>query len=395
MIATIANLPGPGDYDVVVVGAGLSGAVLAERYACCLGLRVLVLESRSHIGGNCYDFVNEHGIRVSRYGAHLFHTNDEQVWQYVNSFTEWVPWEHRVLACVNGEYVPIPVCIPTVCKLFGVDLETEGDMDRWLASVQVPSSNPADGRELCLSRVGHELYELLFRHYTYKQWQRYPEDLDPGVLARIPVRNNRDDRYFTDRYQALPRLGYSALFESMLDHPLITVLLDTDYFDVRGRLDGQHKLFYTGPIDRYYEYLGMEKLEYRSLIFETEHLNIANYQPNSVVNHPDRETPFIRVVEYKHFLNQQADCTTIVREYSTAEGEPYYPVPSARNHALYARYQRHAADEPGVYFVGRLASYKYFNMDKAIANALQLFQRLEGSRLSGYGDSGQVARTPA
>lgn len=363
---------------ILIVGAGISGAVLAERFAAS-GHSVTVLEKRDHIAGNCYDYTDENGILVSRYGAHLFHTNHEDVWAYVNRFAEWYPWEHRVLAEVDGMRVPVPVNISTVNRLFGLEIRNEEEMERWLTENRPHIPDPQNGKEAALARVGPVLYEKLFRHYTKKQWDKYPEELDASVLNRIPIRNNFDDRYFSDKYQALPKGGYTRLFERMLDHPNIRVMLNTDYFDVRDQLEHPHRLFYTGPIDRFFDFRHSlhEKLEYRSIRFEAETLDREYFQENSVVNYPGTEVPFTRIVEYKHFGHQESPKTTIVREYTTDEGEPYYPVPNARNRAIYQKYYEETLKLPQVYFVGRLANYKYFNMDEAFKNALDLYAMLE------------------
>ncbi|KAK4535875.1 hypothetical protein CDCA_CDCA06G1900 [Cyanidium caldarium] len=386
-------------FDVLVVGAGLSGAVSAERLAT-RAKRVLVVERRDHIAGNCYDFVNEHGIRVSKYGAHLFHTDDERVWAYVSRFAEWERWEHQVVAYVEGKLVPVPVNITTVNRLFNQHIRSEAEMREWLEREHeglVPRP-PRDGREAAIARVGPRLYHQIFHTYTWKQWGKHPEQLDASVLERIPVRDNWDPRYFSDRYQALPRHGYTQMVQRILAHPRIAVCVGVDFFEllhsdravfpglpseavqnVRRRWQ-QHQLavVYTGPIDRYFRQAGYPRLEYRSIQFTTQHLRLSGYyQPNSVVNYPGPEVPFTRIVEYKHFLQQRSDYTTIVSEVSSDEGDPYYPVPNQRNRDLYRKYQQLAEREQHVHFIGRLASYKYFNMDQAIANALQYWDNHE------------------
>lgn len=369
--------------DILIIGAGISGAVLAERYAAT-GKKVLVLEKRNHIAGNCYDYIDENDILVSKYGAHLFHTKYEDVWRYVNRFSDWYKWEHKVIARVDGQLVPIPVNITTVNKLFHEDISTEAEMEEWLEKNRIDFASPANGEEAVLNKMGYELYEKMFRHYTKKQWDKYPEELDASVLERIPVRRNFDDRYFTDKYQALPLGGYTQMFEKIFEHPNITVRLDTDYFDVKEQISGYSKLFYTGPIDRFFEFKHSleEKLEYRSINFVKETRNVRHYQENSVVNYPGMEVGFTRIIEYKHFGNQQTEKTTIVREYTTDDGEPYYPVPNARNRKIYQRYKEEADRLKDIYFVGRLANYKYFNMDQAFKNALDLFHSLEGQTKS-------------
>ena len=364
--------------DILIIGAGISGAVLAERYAS-IGKKVLIIEKRNHIAGNCYDYVDENGILVSKYGAHLFHTNEESVWEYVNKFSEWYPWEHKVIARVDNKTVPIPVNITTVNELFDTKITNEDEMKTWLEEHRSPIANPSNGEDAVLSRVGPILYEKMFKHYTKKQWDKYPSELDASVLDRIPVRTNFDDRYFSDTYQALPKGGYTQLFENILNHPNIEVLLETDYFDVKNLYTNYEKLFYTGPVDRFFEFKHSleEKLEYRSINFVSETIDAEFFQENSVVNYPGTEVEFTRIIEYKHFGNQRSDKTTIVKEFTVDEGEPYYPVPNPRNQEIYARYKDEADKLIDVHFVGRLANYKYFNMDQAFKNALDLFDELE------------------
>lgn len=369
-------------FDIVVIGAGISGATLAERYAS-KGKKVLVLEKRDHIGGNCFDHYNEAGILVSKYGAHLFHTNYEDVWEYVNRFSNWYPHLHHVLARVDGKLVPIPVNIITVNRIFNLNIQSQSEMQRLLDKIQVKNPNPQNGEEAALARVGYLLYEKMFKHYTKKQWDKYPHELDASVLQRIPVRDNFDDRYFEDKYQALPLNGYTRLFAAMLDHPNITVRLGTDYFEVKEseEVKGCRKLFYAGPIDRFFDYrFSLErKLQWRSIRFEWETLDQEYFQENSVINYPDpRDGNFTRIVEYKHFTGRKNPRTTISREYTTDEGDPYYPVPNPQNEQICRRYREEADKLPDVHFVGRLANYKYFNMDQAFKNALDLFARLEG-----------------
>lgn len=365
--------------DILIIGAGISGAVLAERYAS-IGKKVLILEKRPHIAGNCFDYIDDNGILVSKYGAHLFHTQFEDVWTYVNRFSEWYDWEHKVIAKVDGQLVPIPVNITTVNKLFNLNIKNEEEMRKWLDENRTPIEFPENGKEAVLDKVGPELYEKMFRPYTKKQWDKYPEELDASVLNRIPVRTNFDDRYFSDKYQALPKGGYTKLFSSILAHPNIHVELNTDYFDVKDEVHGYEKLFYTGPIDRFFEfkYSIEDKLEYRSINFVSETIDQEFFQENSVVNYPGMEVDFTRIIEYKHFGNQKSDKTTVVKEYTVDTGEPYYPVPNEKNRRIYNRYKEEAEKLKDIYFVGRLANYKYFNMDQAFKNALDLFKALEG-----------------
>ena len=370
-------------YDVVIVGAGISGAVIAERYANKLNKKVLVIEKRDHIGGNCYDYYDESGILISKYGAHLFHTNYDDVWGYVQKFSKFTPYEHKVLAKVDGKLVPVPINIATVNMLLGTNIKTESEMDEWLEKNQIKNDNPKNGREAALARVGEVLYEKIFKNYTKKQWDKYPEELDASVLNRIPVRNNFDNRYFSDVHQGQPKEGYTKLFEKMLKHPNITVKLDTDFFDIKNSLKNYEKLFYTGPIDQFFEFKHSTKgkLEYRSLRFDFETHNKEFFQENSVINYPNEEK-FTRIVEYKYFTGQKHSKTTISKEFSIdyvpGENEPYYPVPNPKNGEIFEKYRKDALnlEKNGVYFVGRLANYKYFNMDEAFKNALDLFYKI-------------------
>jgi UDP-galactopyranose mutase len=370
---------------MIIVGAGISGCVFAERGSKELGLKSLIIDKRDHIGGNCYDFINKHGFRVSQYGVHLFHTKFDRVWEYVNEFSDWVPYEHRVKGkCkdVRDEYqiVPIPPSQETVNKLFDANVHSETEMEAWLDARRSVNPDPKNGEESALTRSGPELYEAIFKHYTHKQWDKWPEELDASVLARIPVRTNTDDRYFSDPHQALPKDGYTRIFENMImSDPNITVRLNVDFFKERPNLPKCGLTVFTGPIDAYYASQGLPKLEYRSLrFFEEYHTPDASDKSD----HPGPEVDFTRIVEYKHKPNQPAEAkaspgTVIFKEYSCDHGEPYYPVPNPANRELYERYQALAKDEPGVCFVGRLASYKYFNMDQAFLNALEIWDEVK------------------
>jgi UDP-galactopyranose mutase len=380
------------NHSVLIVGCGLSGGVIADLYARVLNKKVLILEKRDHIGGNCYDYVDENGILMNQYGAHLFHTNDERVWSYVNKFGNWTPWEHKVIGLVDGKHVPIPVNIKTINRLFPhANISNEEEAKEWLANQTrdfEADPNNWNGEEAAKSRVGDILYNKIFKHYTKKQWDKYPEELDGSVLARIPVRTNYDDRYFSDKYQALPEHGYTKWFESLLNHNNIDVMLNTDYheFIQSNDINSYEKVYYTGPIDRYFADIGYPKLEYRGIDFVKDSVlpkyDTKYFQCASVVNYPGPKESFTRIVEYKHFLNQETDSmhTTIVREYSkdAKEGDdPYYPIPNDRNKELYEKYKVLAEKEERVHFVGRLANYKYFNMDQAIANAISYFEKVE------------------
>jgi UDP-galactopyranose mutase len=360
-------------YEWLVVGAGFSGAVLAERLASQFGERVLIVDRRDHIAGNAYDHLNEAGILVHRYGPHIFHTNSEAIFQYLSLFTEWRPYEHRVLAMVRGQRVPIPINRTTVNSLFGLNLRTEREVADFYASRASFSGHPRTSEEVVLGAVGTELYELFFRGYTRKQWGLDPSELDASVTARIPTRTNDDDRYFTDSFQAMPARGYTHMFERMLDHPLITVRTGVDMSDVPSSLF--RNLVYTGPVDAFFDYR-FGHLPYRSLEFKFETLDVDQVQPVGTVNEPDEKVPYTRTTEFKHLTGQQGSRTTIVREFPRADGEPYYPIPRPENAALYARYQALAREADSVYFVGRLATYKYYNMDQCVGQALATFAHI-------------------
>lgn len=366
-------------YNVIIVGAGLSGIVIAEQFSSKQNKKILVIDKRDHIGGNCYDYHDkETGILMNKYGAHLFHTNNEEVFKYINQFCEWDNWEHKVLGLIDNMYLPIPPNITTVNKLFNLNIKTEIEMNKWLSENQVKFDKITNGEEMAKSRVGEVLYEKIFKNYTFKQWKKYPEELSPEVLARIPVRNSLDDRYFSDKYQVLPNNGYTAFFQSILDMHKhnIDVKLNFDFFDIKDKITKEQIIIYTGPIDSYFADKGLPKLEYRSIDFHIERkMNKDYYQPYSVVNYPNADTPYTRCVEYKHFLNQKSDHTVYVKETTTDTGEPYYPVLNDRNKELYAKYQKMAEEEDAnIHFIGRLASYKYFNMDEAIKNSLDYYK---------------------
>ncbi|MFZ5705591.1 MAG: UDP-galactopyranose mutase [Pseudomonadota bacterium] len=371
-VAGISALAGS-RWDVLVVGAGFAGAVMAERFAADAGLRVLVLDRRAHIGGNAYDERDGAGILVHRYGPHIFHTNSQDVVDYLSAFTAWRPYEHRVLAHVDGRDLPFPINRTTLNLLDGLSLSSEAEAEAYLQSVAEPVSPVRTSEDVVVGRVGRALYERFFRGYTRKQWGLDPSQLDASVTARVPVRTNLDDRYFTDSFQAMPADGYTALFMRMLDHPNITVATGVDFFDVREAV-AFDRLVFTGPID---EYFGRchGPLPYRSLTFRHETLGMERFQAAAVVNYPDQQTPFTRITEYKYLTGQQSSSTSISYEYPADEGDPYYPVPRAENQARFRAYQAMADALPDVLFVGRLATYRYYNMDQVVAQALATYRR--------------------
>lgn len=365
-------------YDYLIVGAGFAGSILAERLASQRDARVLLIDRRDHVGGNAYDVKNEAGVLYHKYGPHIFHTNSEQVVEYLSQFTEWRPYEHRVLANVRGQLVPIPINRTTLNQLFGLDLRTDEEAAEYLASRAEPVADILTSEDVVINAVGRELYELFFRGYTRKQWGLDPSELDKQVTSRIPTRTNTDDRYFTDTFQAIPKDGYTAMFERMLDHPGIEIRTGVDFRDLREQIEADH-IIYTGPIDEYFEYR-FGKLPYRSLKFDHQTLDEERHQPVAVVNYPSPEIPYTRVTEYKHLTGQQHPKTTITYEYPSAEGDPYYPVPREENQELYKKYEALADATPGVTFVGRLATYRYYNMDQIVGQALATFRRMRSKR---------------
>ena len=358
-------------FDYLIVGAGYAGSILAERLARGSGKQVLLVDRRPHIGGNAYDHYDESGILVHKYGPHIFHTNCKEVFEYLSRFTEWRQYQHKVLASVDGQLVPIPINLDTVNKLYGLNLNSF-QMEEFLASRAEPKQEVRTSEDVVVSKVGRELYEKFFRGYTRKQWGLDPSELDAQVTARVPTRTNRDDRYFTDTYQAMPRHGFTRMFANMLDHPNIRILLNTDYREVKNIIP-YRELIYSGPVDEFFDFR-FGTLPYRCLEFKHETLNQSLYQPVAVVNYPN-DHAFTRITEFKHLTGQEHPKTSIVYEYPQAEGDPYYPIPRRENAELYRHYQA-LADEAGVHFVGRLATYKYYNMDQVVAQALTLYARL-------------------
>ena len=359
-------------FDYLVVGAGFAGSVLAERLARGSGKRVLICDQRAHIGGNAYDEYDSAGVLVHRYGPHIFHTNSTDVFDYLSRFTDWRAYEHRVLASVDGQLLPMPINLDTINRLYGLNLDSAGVED-YLASVAEKRAAIRTSEDVVVNRVGRDLYEKFFRNYTRKQWGLDPSELDAQVAARIPVRNNRDDRYFTDEYQAMPRRGFTRMFENLLDHPNISILLNTDYREIADEIPFREMIF-TGPIDEFFDFR-FGKLPYRSLEFRHETHERDRFQPAAVVNYPN-EHDYTRITEFKYLTGQEHRQTSIVYEFPQAEGDPYYPIPQPANAAIYARYRELAQTTPDVRFVGRLATYRYYNMDQVVAQALTVYKKI-------------------
>jgi UDP-galactopyranose mutase len=334
---------------------------------------VIVIDRRAHIAGNAYDEYDAHGIQVHRYGPHIFHTNAVRIFDYLSRFTDWRSYEHRVRSVVDGRVYPFPINRDTLNQLYGLDLDEEGSAD-FFERMREPRDPVRTSEDVVVNSVGRDLYEKFFLNYTRKQWGLEPSELKAGVAARIPVRTNTDDRYFTDTFQAMPLHGYTRMFEAILDHPRITVELGVDFNDVRDKIEREHTV-YTGPIDAYFGYC-FGRLPYRSLRFEHEHLpGVERFQETGTVNYPN-DHAYTRITEFKHLTGQVHPGTSIVREYPQAEGEPYYPVPREENEALFKRYEELAKAERDVTFVGRLAQYRYYNMDQVVGAALAAARRL-------------------
>ncbi len=359
-------------FDYLIVGAGFAGSVLAERLATQLDKKILIIDKREHIAGNAFDYYNEDGILIHRYGPHIFHTNSKEVFEYLSQFTPWRTYEHKVLASVDGQLVPIPINLDTINKLYGLNLNAS-QVEAFFEERAEKVTRVKTSEDVVVSKVGRELYEKFFRGYTRKMWDLDPSELDASVTARVPTRTNRDARYFTDTYQAMPLHGYTWMFHKMLSHPNIKVMLNTDYKEILEVIPHKNLIF-TGPIDEYFNYC-YGKLPYRSLEFKFETVDAETFQPTGTVNYPN-EQAFTRITDFKYLTGQKHHKTAIVYEFPRAEGDPYYPVPQPKNAELYKKYQQLAASMTNTYFVGRLATYKYYNMDQVVAQALTTFKKI-------------------
>lgn len=360
-------------FDYLIVGAGFAGSVLAERLARDSNKKVLICDKRPHIAGNAFDKHNAAGILEHVYGPHIFHTNSREVFDYLNRFTQWRQYQHRVLASVDGQLVPMPINLDTINQLYGLNLDSSQVEDWFAARAEKPAAIRTS-EDVVVAKVGRELYEKFFQGYTRKQWALDPSELDASVTSRVPTRTNRDGRYFTDTYQAMPLHGFTRMFENMLDHPNIKILLNCDYRDVKDYIPYQ-KMIYTGPIDEFFD-LRFGKLPYRSLNFQFETHDTERYQCAPVINYPN-DYAYTRVTEFKYLTGQEHRKTTTVAEFPTSEGDPYYPIPRPENAALYKQYQALMEAETDVHFVGRLATYKYYNMDQVTAQALSLYRKIK------------------
>jgi UDP-galactopyranose mutase len=378
-------------FDYLIVGAGFAGSVLAERLATQANKKVLIIDKREHIAGNAYDYYNTDGILIHKYGPHIFHTNSKEVFEYLGQFTPWRPYEHKVLGSVDGQLVPIPINLNTINQLYGLNL-CSSQVEDFFAERAEQVQRVKTSEDVVVSKVGRELYEKFFRGYTRKMWDLDPSELDASVTARVPTRTNRDDRYFTDTYQAMPLYGYTVMFQNMLSHKNIKVMLNTDYKDIIDIIPFKNLIF-TGPIDEYFSYC-YGKLPYRSLEFRFETIDKEFYQPTGTVNYPNEQL-YTRITDFKYLTGQVHPKTAIVYEFPKAEGDPYYPVPRPENAELYKKYQQLASTMKNTYFVGRLATYKYYNMDQVVAQALTTFRKItkgqeEGAIVNGKTVNGQT-----
>jgi len=359
-------------YDYVVVGAGFAGCVLAERLASVANKKVLILDKRNHIGGNAYDHYDEAGILVHKYGPHIFHTNSKEVYAYLSNFTDWRNYQHKVLASVDGQMFPIPINLNTINSMYGLNLSSD-EVTGFLKEKAEKISQVLTSEDVVLSNVGRELYEKFFKGYTKKQWDLDPSELNASVTARIPTRNNKDNRYFTDTYQVMPLHGYTKMFEKMLSHPNIHIMLNTDYQDIINEIN-YSKMVFTGPVDEYFDFC-YGKLPYRSIEFKFETYDKEVFQETGTINYPN-DYDFTRITEFKYLSGQKHNKTSVVYEFPKSEGDPYYPIPKPDNAALYQKYKELADSLKGTYFVGRLATYKYYNMDQVVAQALSVFKKI-------------------
>ncbi|WP_374951318.1 UDP-galactopyranose mutase [Mucilaginibacter sp.] len=359
-------------FDYLIVGAGFAGSVLAERLASVENKKILIIDKRNHIGGNAYDHYDNEGILVHKYGPHIFHTNSKEVFDYLSKFTEWRHYQHKVLADLDGQQVPIPINLTTINTLYNLQLSST-ELEDFFASKAEDVQQVRTSEDVVVKAVGRDLYNKFFRGYTQKQWDLDPSDLDASVTARVPTRHNKDDRYFTDTYQSMPLRGYTRMFEKMLDHPNIKIMLNTNYHEITGSLPFK-KMIFTGPVDEYFDYC-YGKLPYRSINFKFETLDQPQFQKTGTVNFPN-DYAFTRITEFKYLTGQKHHKTSLVYEFPTAEGDPYYPIPRPENAELYRKYKA-LADTSETYFVGRLATYKYYNMDQVVAQALHTLKKIQ------------------
>ncbi|MBI5872292.1 UDP-galactopyranose mutase [archaeon] len=360
------------EYDYLIVGAGFAGAVMAERLASD-NKKVLVIDKRDHIGGNCFDY-NDNGILVQKYGPHVFHTKSKEVFDYLSKFTPWIDYKHKVIAFFKGNYYPIPINLTTVNKFYNLHLKNEKELNSFLDSKKIFVEKITNSRDVVISKFGEELYEAFVKYYTKAQWGKFPEELDRSVLERLPIKYNNNDYYFNELYEQMPLFGFTYLFNNLLKHPNITLKLGLNFFDIQNKIKYK-KLIYTGRLDEFFNFK-FGKLDYISLEFNFEKLNVADFQPNSVVNHTDKDAIFFRVTELKKFYNFKCNHTILCKERRSEIGEPSYPLLNETNLSLLEQYNNETLKCKNVIFIGRLAQFKYYNMDQIVQECLNLFKKL-------------------
>lgn len=361
-------------YDYLIAGAGFAGSVMAERIASQLNKKVLLVEKRDHIGGNAYDEFDRHGILIHKYGPHIFHTNSKEVFDYLSQFTQWIPYEHKVLAKLNGAVYPIPINRVTINKLYNLNLNSDKEVEEFYSRVKEKRSPILNSEDIIVNQVGIDLFEKFFKHFTKKQWNLEPRELSPSVCGRIPVRTNDDCRYFTDKYQFMPKDGYTKMFEKLLENKNIEIVLNTDYKELLNAITFD-KLIYTGPIDYFFDYK-FGKLPYRSIRFEYTNYKQEYFQENSVINYVAGES-YTRVTEYKYLTGQKSGSTTVSYEFPEMNGEPYYPTLTESSKEIFNKYKQEAGKIKNVHFTGRLANFQYYNMDQVVAAALKMFEEMK------------------
>jgi len=359
-------------FDYLIVGAGFAGSVMAERLASQANMRVLLIDKRNHIGGNAYDYYNNDGILIHKYGPHIFHTNSKDVFTYLSQFTDWRFYEHKVLGSIDGQLVPIPINLNTINKMYNLNLSST-QAEEFFERRAEKKAGVKTSEDVVINKVGRELYEKFFRGYTRKMWDLDPSELDASVAARVPTRTNCDNRYFTDTYQAMPLNGYTNMFGNMLAHPNIKVMLNTNYKEIVDVVPFKN-MIYTGPVDEYFNYC-YGNLPYRSLDFKFETIDTEIFQSTGTINYPNEQL-YTRVTEFKYLTGQKHHKTAVVYEYPKATGDPYYPIPRQENAEIYKKYQQLAETAKNTWFVGRLATYKYYNMDQVVAQSLAMYKKI-------------------
>jgi UDP-galactopyranose mutase len=365
------------EYDFLVVGSGLAGIVLAQKIAAELNNKVLIIDKRNHFAGNCYDYFNNK-ILVQQYGPHIFHTKNKEVFKYLSGFTKFTNYRHKVIALYRKRYYPIPVNLDTVNNFFQTNFKNAKELKEFLEIKRTKISKVNNSQDAVISRLGKELYEAFIKYYTKKQWNRFPEELDRSVLERLPVKYDQDPYYFSDCFQGMPAKGFTKMFERMLSNANISLRLNTDFFKLSNKIKYK-KLIYTGPIDQFFSYK-FGKLDYAAVCFDFKVLKKKSFQPNAVINYPDRNVRFYRITEFNKFYNYRSDKTVICTETFSPKGQPCYPVINDKNLKLLRKYENAAKKIKNVIFVGRLAQYKYLNMDQVVGEALAVFKKLKKIR---------------